>query len=139
MDQQVVMDFLKSDVFIKVVMSGITFLIIMGIGKWCDSFMTRFLAFLKFKGSMIISKGVTIRHGTSTGSFDAKVKDCTMSFIICESDEGTLTMPTKTFPERDWFIVKAESDVTVRLTKAEKLIKKLLPLIPGPDAPALGE
>ena len=137
MDQQVVMNLLKSDVFITFLLAGFTLLLVAGIGLWVNSFMTRFLAYLKFKGSMLISHGVTIRHGTSTGSFDAKVKDCNMSHIISDADEGTLLIPTKTFPDRDWFIVKAETDVTVRLTKAEKLIKKLLPLIPGPNAPAL--
>lgn len=89
-------------------------IIVIMVALWLRGWITRYLAFMKFKGSIEISKDVIVREGTSTGFVDFNLEDVTQSNIILKSVDGELKkiIPTKNSNDRDWVIVsRQEEDV----------------------------
>ena len=79
---------------------------------WIRSWIIRYLALMKFKGSMDISKDVIVREGTSTGYVDFRLESVDISAIILRSVDLKLKkiIPTKTANDRTWVIVQRRDE-----------------------------
>lgn len=85
----------------------VSILIIM-ISLWIRGWIIRYLAFIKFKGSLDISKDVIVRESTSIGHIDFILDDVDQSSIVLRSIDNKLKkiIPTKIANDRDWIIVQ---------------------------------
>lgn len=90
------------------------FLIIVAIVivLWIRGWIVRYLAYMKFKGSMEISKDTVVREVTPTGYVDFVLEDVGMTSIILRSVDKKLKKitPTKLANDRDWVTVQRKDD-----------------------------
>lgn len=64
------------------------------------------IAWIRFRMSLDISVGTWVSVSTPAGFIDGCIVDANMSRIIVESDDLKVYIPTRTFPDRDWVILK---------------------------------
>ncbi len=90
------------------------FLIILAIiiVLWIRSWIIRYLEYMKFKGSIEISKDTIVRELTPTGYVDYILEDVGLTSIILRSIDKKLKkiIPTKIANDRDWITVQRKED-----------------------------
>lgn len=64
------------------------------------------IAWWDFRTSLDISLGTHVGVSTSTGRIDGRIVSANRSRIIIETDDLRVYIPTKTFPDRDWILLK---------------------------------
>lgn len=72
-------------------------------------FLVGLQAWRGFKHSLNLSLGTVVRMPTSTGYVDGKIIRANRKRIVIEMDDTIKFVPTKTFMERDWDIVKKKN------------------------------
>lgn len=79
---------------------------------WIRGWIVRYLAYMKFKGSMDISKDVIVREGTSTGYIDFSLESVDMSSIILRSIDKKLKkiVPMSGANDRPWVVVQRRDE-----------------------------
>ncbi|KPA08937.1 Mechanosensitive ion channel MscS domain protein [Candidatus Magnetomorum sp. HK-1] len=88
-----------------IIQGAIAFFIVL----WLKNFIVAFFAWLKFKNSMHICLGTWIRIPTSDSYVDGQIQSANMRFIEINTKETRIFIPTKTFPDRDWVIIKKDA------------------------------
>lgn len=73
------------------------------------SFVLSLHAMISFRNSLYISMGTCVRIPTATGHVDGEITFVNRSVIIVENKELRIIIPTKTFRERDWVVLKKEA------------------------------
>lgn len=77
------------------------------------AFLVSLHAWNNFKSSLNICLGTMVRMPTSTGYSDGVIIRADRRRIVIEMDDTIKFVPTKTFMERDWDILKKGSKVVV--------------------------
>ncbi|MBF0450113.1 MAG: mechanosensitive ion channel [Candidatus Magnetomorum sp.] len=89
----------------SIIQGALAFFIVL----WLKNLIVGFFAWLKFKNSMHICLGTWIRLPTSSSYVDGQIQSADMRFIEVNTKETRIYIPTKTFPDRDWVIVKKDA------------------------------
>ena len=95
---------------------------------WIRNWAIRYLAHMKFKGSMDISKDVVVREFLQMGYIDFFLESVDRTSIILRSIDGKLKkiIPTATANDRDWVIVQRQDEsILTRDMKSQKLSTSL--------------
>jgi hypothetical protein len=85
-----------------IIQGAIAFFIVI----WLKNLVISFSAWLKFKNSMHICLGTWVRFQTSEKYVDGQILSANMRFIEVNTKETRIFIPTKSFPDRDWTILK---------------------------------
>jgi hypothetical protein len=88
-----------------IIQGAVAFFIIL----WIKNFIVAFVAWLKFKNSLYICLGTWVRIPTSDNYVDGQIQSATMRYIEIVTKYTRIYIPTKTFPDRDWVIVKKDA------------------------------
>jgi len=86
----------------SIIQGAIAFFIVL----WVKNLIVSFSAWIRFKNSLYICLGTWVRLPTSDGYVDGQVQSANMRFIEISTKETRIYIPTKTFPDRDWVILK---------------------------------
>jgi hypothetical protein len=70
------------------------------------SLLVREVAYRKFRSNMNMSVGTKIRVYNESGHIDGRIVSVNRCTIKVVSEKITMLIPTKTFPNRDWIIIK---------------------------------
>jgi len=73
------------------------------------NFIVAFVAWLRFKNSLYICLGTWVRMPTSDNFVDGQIQSATMRYIEIVTEDTRIYVPTKTFPDRDWVILKKDA------------------------------
>jgi len=110
------MDFFTNPIeqFVATINWKLIFSIIQGsmaffIVLWLKNMIVSFSAWLKFKNSMNICLGTWVRMPTSDSYVDGQIQSANMRFIEINTKKTRIFIPTKTFPDRDWAILKKDA------------------------------
>ena len=71
-----------------------------------------FVAWLKLKNSLYICLGTWVRIPTSDKYVDGQIQSANMTYIEIITKDTRIYIPTKTFPDRDWVILKKDALLT---------------------------
>ena len=91
------------------------FIVILGIliVIWVRNWAMRYIAHMKFRSSMDISKDVVVRELHETGYTDYNLESIDRTSIILRSIDGKLKkiIPTASANERDWITVQRQDEL----------------------------
>lgn len=73
---------------------------------WIKSLLTNEFAWRRFKGNINIGKHSRIRITLPSGHVDGEIIEANRRVITIDTGETFVFIPTKTFPDRDWALVK---------------------------------
>jgi len=79
---------------------------------WIKNFIVALVAWLRFKNSLYICLGTWVRIPTSDKYVDGQIQSANMRYIEIVTEETRIYIPTKTFPDRDWVILKKDALLT---------------------------
>jgi hypothetical protein len=79
---------------------------------WIKNFIVAFVAWLRFKNSLYICLGTWVRMPTSDKYVDGQIQSANMRYIEVVTKDTRIFIPTKTFPDRDWVILKKDALLT---------------------------
>ncbi len=63
-------------------------------------------AYRSFRNSLNICINTWVRVPTTTGHVDGQIVEVDRKRIVVETEDTRLYIPTKTFPDRDWYLVR---------------------------------
>jgi len=90
---------------LTIIQGSISFFIVL----WLKNLLISYYSWLKFKNSMHVCLGTWIRMPTSNGHVDGQIQSANMQFIEINTKKTRIIIPTKTFPERDWVLLKKDA------------------------------
>lgn len=99
---QMIQDGLKLDLLFTLVQLMVAAYALMLV----KAFIVNEVAWRSFKGSLNICMGTWVRTTTSKGHVDGQIVEANRKCIIIETTETRIHIPTKTFPDRDWSLLK---------------------------------
>ena len=73
---------------------------------WAKNYIISLHAWLSFKSSLNICLGTWVRIDSYTGFVDGQIKFANRTVIVVETKDLSIFIPTKTFRERDWVLLK---------------------------------
>jgi hypothetical protein len=79
---------------------------------WIKNFIVALVAWLRFKNSLYICLGTWVRMPTSDKYVDGQIQSANMRYIEVVTKDTRIFIPTKTFPDRDWVILKKDALLT---------------------------
>lgn len=82
------------------------------------------IAFQSFRSSMHICIGVWIRINTTNGPVEGRIIDANRKQITIETCDAYVYIPTKSFPERDWTLLKRGPDLDTILLGSKECPNK---------------
>ncbi len=66
-------------------------------------------AWRSFRSSLNICINTWVRIPTPTGHMDGQIVEANRRRIIVETKETRIYIPTKTFPDRDWYLLRKDA------------------------------
>jgi len=93
------------NLFIPLFQAMIAFFIVL----WIKNYITSLHAWLLFKNSLNIGIGTWIRLQTTTGFVDGQIRSANRNVIEIDTKDLRIFVPTKSFRERDWALLKKEA------------------------------
>jgi len=91
-----------------IIQGAIAFFIVL----WIKNMIVSFVAWLKLKNSLYICLGTWVRIPTSDKYVDGQIQSANMTYIEIITKDTRIYIPTKTFPDRDWVILKKDALLT---------------------------
>jgi len=91
-----------------IIQSAVAFFFVL----WIKNFIVAFVAWLRLKNSLYICLGTWVRIPTSDKHVDGQIQSATMQYIEIVTKDTRIFIPTKTFPDRDWVILKKDALLT---------------------------
>jgi len=81
---------------------------------WIKNYIVSLYAWFQFKGSLNIGYGTWVRLPTSNSYVDGQITQANRHVIRVDTPELRIFIPTKSFRERDWALLKKDAfdDVT---------------------------
>ncbi|KPA08938.1 hypothetical protein MHK_010857 [Candidatus Magnetomorum sp. HK-1] len=76
---------------------------------WVKNYVVSLHAWLNFKGSLNIGYGTWVRLPTSNSYVDGQITQADRHIIRVDTPELRIFIPTKTFRERDWALLKKDA------------------------------
>lgn len=116
--EEVVQNIIKNGLTPELMMQLFVIILTVFIVLWIRNVINRRLAYMRFTGSMDISRDVVVREGTSTGYVDYTFESIDTKVIILRSVDEKLKMiiPTISANDRIW--------ITVQRLDSNKLIEE---------------
>ena len=78
---------------------------------WIKSILINEFAWRKFKNNINIGKHSQIRLALSNGHIDGEIVDANRRVITVDTGDTFVFIPTKTFPDKVWTLVKMKTGV----------------------------
>ncbi|MBF0450112.1 MAG: hypothetical protein HQK75_05375 [Candidatus Magnetomorum sp.] len=76
---------------------------------WVKNYVVSLHAWLSFRGSLNIGFGTWVRLPTSNSYVDGQITQANRHVIRVDTPELRIFIPTKTFRERDWVLLKKDA------------------------------
>ncbi len=99
---QMVQDGLKLDLLFTLLQLMVAIYVLMLI----KAFIVNEVAWRSFRSSLNICMGTWVRVSTTTGHVDGQIVEANRKCIIIKTDDTRIHIPTKTFPDRDWTLLR---------------------------------
>jgi len=84
-------------------------MIVFFIVIWIKNYVVSLHAWLSFKGSLNIGYGTWVRLPTSNSFVDGQITQANRHVIRVDTPELRIFIPTKTFRDRDWALLKKDA------------------------------
>jgi len=99
---------------------------------WIKNFLVALVAWLRFKNSLYMCLGTWVRIPTSDSYVDGQIQSANIRFIEIVTKETRIYIPTKSFPDRDWVLLKKDAllshkDEMHQLGSVETSLDKISP------------
>lgn len=99
---QMIQDGLKLDLVFTLVQLMVVAYVLM----FLKAVIVNEFAWRSFRGSLNICINTRVRISTYTGNVDGQIVEANRTRIVVETDDTRVYIPTKTFPDRDWHLLK---------------------------------
>ena len=76
---------------------------------WIKNYIVSLYAWFQFKGSLNIGYGTWVRLPTSSSYVDGQITQANRHVIRVDTPELRIFIPTKTFRDRDWALLKKDA------------------------------
>jgi hypothetical protein len=88
-----------------IIQGAVAFFIVL----WIKNYIVALVAWLRFKNSLYMCLGTWVRLPTSDSYVDGQIQSANIRFIEIITKETRVYIPTKTFSDRDWVILKKDA------------------------------